>query len=152
MITTTTKSTANVAFIFLSTFTLCGATLQISATFIAGKSVATNHTALRPYSEIQCAAKCFEEGRYNRCRIAGYNRETHACYLSLDILQEVVDVVDQNVGIFIMQGILAQNIEVVFLVYWIYRMFIKKVRFRLWTRLKKWFMNIFILTHMVIRS
>jgi len=102
----TTAKTATYVGCFLQlTYTLCGATLQISATFIAGKSVATNHTALRPYSGIQCAAKCFEEGRYNRCRVAGYSRETHTCFLSLDSLQDVSDVVDQNVGIFIMQGI-----------------------------------------------
>jgi len=102
----TTAKTATYVGCFLQlTYTLCGATLQISATFIAGRSVATNHTALRPYSGIQCAAKCFEEGRYNRCRIAGYSRETHTCYLSLDSLQDVSDVADQNVGVLIMQGI-----------------------------------------------
>jgi len=77
----TTAATA-VALGFLSTFPLCRATSQISATFLAGKSVATNHIALRLYSEIQCAAKCFEESRYNRCRVAGYNKETHTCYRS----------------------------------------------------------------------
>jgi len=97
-------SRTSVVFAFLATLTLCGATLQIAATFIAGMSVATNHTALRPYSEIQCAAKCFDEGRYNRCRVAGYSRETHTCYLSLDNLQDVTDIADQNVGVFIMQG------------------------------------------------
>ena len=104
---TTTTSTVSVAFILIWTFTHVGATLQTSAMFIAGKSLATNHTALGPYSEIQCAAKCFEEGRYNRCSVAGYSRETHTCYLSLDSLQDVSDVADQTVGVFIMQGILS---------------------------------------------
>jgi len=98
-------SKTTVLLAILSTFALCGATLQISATFIAGMSIATNYTALRPYSEIQCAAKCFEEGRYNRCRVAGYSRETHTCYLSLDSLQDVSDVADQNIGVLILQGI-----------------------------------------------
>jgi len=101
----TTAKTAKDAFLFLLTIAISEATSQIAVTFIAGMSVATNYTALRPYSEIQCAAKCFDEGRYNRCRVAGYNRETHTCYLSLDSLQDVTDVADQNVGIFIMQGI-----------------------------------------------
>jgi len=100
-----TAKTAKVASLILLTIAISGATLQISVTFIAGMSVATNHTTLRPYSEIQCAAKCFEEGRYNRCRVAGYSRETHTCYLSLDSLQNVSDVADQNVGVFILQGI-----------------------------------------------
>jgi len=103
MFTTAMLGTA-VLFAVLLTFTICEATLQTTASFLAGKSVATNHTALRPYSEIQCATKCFEEGRYNRCRVAGYCRETHTCYLSLDSLQDVYDVVDQNIGVFIMQG------------------------------------------------
>jgi len=102
---TTAKTATSVVCFLQLTFTLCGATLQFSATLIARKSVSTNHTALRPYSETQCAAKCFEEGRYNRCRVAGYSRETHTCYLSLDSLQDVTDVADQNVGVFTMQGI-----------------------------------------------
>jgi len=101
----TGKTATTVALFCLSTIALSGATSQIKVTIIAGKSVATNHTALRPYSEIQCAAKCFEEGRYNRCRIAGYSRETHTCYLSLDSLQDVTDIADQNIGIFVMQGL-----------------------------------------------
>jgi len=109
-ILTTSKLTTAVTIPFLLTISLCAATLQISATFIAGKSVATNHTALRPYSEIQCAAKFFEEGRYNRCRVAGYSRKTHTCYLSLDSLQDVTDVADQNIGVFIMQGTCNKNV------------------------------------------
>jgi len=102
----TAKRATTIAFFLLSTSALNGATLQISAILLAGKSVATNYTALRPYSEIQCAAKCFEEGRYNRCRVAGYSRETHTCLLSLDSHVYVPDVADQNVGVFIMQGII----------------------------------------------
>jgi len=103
MLTAATRK-FTVLFAILLTVTICEANLQTTATFIAGKSLATNHTALRPYSEIQCAAKCFEESRYNRCSVAGYNRETHTCYLSLDSIQDVSDVADQNVGVFIMQG------------------------------------------------
>ena len=101
---TTAKTATTVALFLLLPLTLSGATLEISATFIAGKSVATNHTALRPYSEIQCAAKCFDEGRCNRCRVSGYSRETHTCYLSLDSLHNVSDVADQNIGVFILKG------------------------------------------------
>jgi len=100
----TAKKATTIAFVLLSTSALNGATLQISAILLAGKSVATNYTALRPYSEIQCAAKCFEEGRYNRCRVAGYCMMTHTCLLSLDSHVYVPDVADQNVGVFIMQG------------------------------------------------
>jgi len=103
--TPTAKTATTVLFFLLLTFALCWAFLQTPATFVAGKFVATNHTTLMPYSEIQCAAKCFEEGHNNRCSVAGYSRNTRTCYLSLDSLQNVSDVADQKVGVFIMQGI-----------------------------------------------
>ena len=93
---TTAKPALAVAIFLLLPLTLSGATSQKSATFIARKSVAANHTALRPYSEIQCVAKCFEESRCNRCTIAGYNMNTHTCYLRLENLQDLSDVADQK--------------------------------------------------------
>jgi len=89
--------------VVLSFFILpkCEATLSsASANFTKGKAVLTNHTTIQPYSKIQCAEKCFEEGRYGRCIVAGYNKALKARYLSVDAEENVVDVADEMSGVF----------------------------------------------------
>jgi len=84
----------------LFTSSICGATLLTTyAMFAKGKAVLTSHTTIQPYSKIQCAMKCFEEGQNGGCSVAGYNKTLEACYLSLDSLQDVVEVADEMSGV-----------------------------------------------------
>jgi len=64
----------------------------------------SSHTTLQPYSKTQCAEKCYEEGQNERCSIAGYNKALKACYLSLDSLQDVVEVADEISGVLYING------------------------------------------------
>jgi len=92
-----------VAAFTLFTLSICGATILTSAAmFTKGKAVLTSHTTLQPYSKIQCAEKCFEEGQNGRCSVAGYNKVLKACYLSVDSLQDVVNVADEMSGVLYM--------------------------------------------------
>jgi len=53
---------------------------QIYTTFTNKKSLPAYYTILQPVSEIQCLKACFEEGGYNRCGSAGYDRVTNASW------------------------------------------------------------------------
>ena len=76
----------------------------VATTFTNGKFVATSHTTLQPFSKIQCVEKCHQEERKGMCSLAAYNKATKTCYLSTDSQQDVVDVSDESVGVFFLQG------------------------------------------------
>lgn len=98
-------STVYAACIFLWTTALSDASIQATATnFTRGKAVASSHTVLQPLSKVQCARKCYDEGKEGRCNIAGYNKTTKACYLSVDTHHDVIDVQDENTGVIFHPG------------------------------------------------
>jgi len=71
-----------------------------SAQFAKRKVVATSYKTIQSLSKIQCVEKCFEEGRNGMCNVAGYNKRTKECYLSVDSPQDVLDVTDEMAGVF----------------------------------------------------
>ena len=73
------------------------------ATFISNKTVSTRYLQVTPMSKLQCVEKCYTEGKHGRCVIAGYTNATQSCHLSMDSQQDVVDVPDESVGVFIYQ-------------------------------------------------
>ena len=80
---------------------------DITTPFVQGKTVATSYATIQPYSKVQCAKKCYEEGRKGKCNVAGYNRETKSCQLSEDMEPDVLDAIDEAAGVYIFpQGIL----------------------------------------------
>lgn len=89
-------------FILLTTSICEGTFLTTNAQFNKGKAVATSYKTIQPMSEIQCVVRCFEEGRNGMCRVAGYNKGTNGCYLSVDTPQDVQDVADEMAGVFFM--------------------------------------------------
>ena len=95
-----TQTQLCVAVFIFCTSAICGATMiTTSAYFTKGKAVSTSHTTFQPYSIIQCAVKCFEEGRNGNCSIAGYDNALNACYLSVDAVGDVVDIADEMSGV-----------------------------------------------------
>jgi len=87
--------------VFLLTITLCMATLQSVLTrFTEKKSVATSHTILKSVSKVQCVEKCNKERQKGRCTLAGYNKATKTCFLSVDDPQDVVDTTNDMAGVF----------------------------------------------------
>ena len=70
-----------------------------TATFVMRKIVPTRYLTIQPFSIIQCATKCYEEGRQGRCSIAGYNTTTKSCYLSMNSWNDAIDVPDDTIGI-----------------------------------------------------
>jgi len=87
--------------VLLFTASICEATLlSTTAQFTKGKVVATSYKTIQPFSEVQCVTKCFEDGRKGMCYVAGYNKVTSTCYLSVDREQDVLDVEDDMTGVF----------------------------------------------------
>jgi len=96
------RMTLSVTMLYLVTIALSDGQIQdITTEFEAGKAVATSHTTIQPYSKIQCVKKCYEEGKKDRCNVAGYNKETKSCHLSVDMRHEVLDVADAGAGVYI---------------------------------------------------
>ena len=82
-------------------FILCNANMQRAMTMFTGKkSVATSHTTLQKVSKIKCVERCNKEKQNGRCTLAGYNKATKTCYISLDDPQDVLDTTDEMSGVF----------------------------------------------------
>lgn len=81
----------------------CGAQIQdVNTQFVGRKIVATSHLILQQYSKIKCVKKCHEENLKGLCNVAGYNKTTQTCYISVDSQQDVLDVADDMAGVFFM--------------------------------------------------
>jgi len=79
---------------------------QFKATFVGRKTVSTSYRTLERLSIVQCVEKCYNEGKLGRCTVAGYNRATQTCRLSMDSSHDVEDTADASSGVFVYEGIL----------------------------------------------
>jgi len=70
--------------------------------FTIGKAVSTNYKAIERFSEIQCVRKYYDERKNDMCSVAGYNRTSRVCTLSIDNQEDLVDVADDMAGVFVM--------------------------------------------------
>ena len=83
---------------------MCNANVQsVTTKFTEKKCVATSHTTLQKISKIKCVEKCNKERQNGRCTLAGYNKATKTCYISLDDPQDVLDTTDDMTGVFFYQ-------------------------------------------------
>jgi len=89
------------AIFIICTTSVCGATI-LTTNFTNRKAVATSHKTIQPLTDIQCVRECFQEGRKGMCNVAGYNKDTATCQLSVDSQQDVVDATDEMSGVFYM--------------------------------------------------
>ena len=92
--------TVSAVFMFLLFCVSAASTQKLHTYFVKGKTVATSHTTLRPYSQIQCVNRCVWEARNGHCSVAGYNKTAQSCHLSIGSQQDVFDDADQSVGVF----------------------------------------------------
>jgi len=87
--------------LFLLTLNMCTANIQsVMTTFTEKTRVATSHTTLQNISDIQCVRKCSKERQTGGCTLAGYNKATVTCYLSIDDPQDVLGTSDEMSGVF----------------------------------------------------
>jgi len=70
--------------------------LTIKSKCLSRKSVETSQMTLYNHSEIHCVRKCHEENTKGLCSIAGYNKTTQTCHLSVDNHHDVLDVDEET--------------------------------------------------------
>jgi len=79
----------------------CVATIQsVTTKFTEGKILSTSYTTLQKMSKIQCVERCNKEKQTGGCTLAGYNKATRSCFLSVDGPQDVLDTTDEAYGVF----------------------------------------------------
>jgi len=89
------------SFILLVTIFMCTASFQsMTTTFTEGKKLSTNYATLQKVSKVQCVEKCNKDRQTGGCTLAGYNKATRSCYLSVDGPQDVLDTTDETYGVF----------------------------------------------------
>jgi len=77
------------------------ANIQIVITrFTEKKIVAKSHTTLQKISKIRSVERCNKERQNGMCTIAGYNKATQTCFLSVDDPQDVLDTTYDMAGVF----------------------------------------------------
>jgi len=88
------------SFLLLASITLCTSTIQsVTTTFTKMKSVATSYATLENISKIRCVERCNRDSQVN-CTLAGYDKATKTCYLSVDNPQNPVNTTDDMHGVF----------------------------------------------------
>jgi len=90
----------NVVVVIMCALVLTEALIQdTTKEYLKGKWIATSHTTLHQYSKVQCVRRCYEESRHGRCTVAGYDKPTKTCYLSVDSQQDLLHVADEALGV-----------------------------------------------------
>ena len=77
--------------------------LETDTRFENRKCVGSSHKTLQHYSKIKCVQKCHEENTKGLCNVAGYDKATKTCYLSMDSYQDVLDVNDESFGVYFIE-------------------------------------------------
>lgn len=81
--------------------TLCTALIQsVKTRFTEGKQLLTSHTTLQKISKIKCVERCNQAKKNNMCTLAGYDKATKTCFLSVDDPQNILDTDDETFGVF----------------------------------------------------
>jgi len=89
--------------LLLVTTSICDANMWTSVTeFTKGKAVSTSYKTFERFSEVQCVKKCNDERKNDMCNVAGYNKTSRVCTLSIDNQEDLVDVADDMAGVFVM--------------------------------------------------
>ena len=71
--------------------------------FVNRKCVGSSRMTLHHYSKLKCVQKCHEENTKGLCNVAGYDKGTKTCYLSMDSHQDVLDVDDELSGVYLLE-------------------------------------------------
>jgi len=97
----------------LMSIALCMATIQsVKTKFKEGKKLSTSHTTLQRISKIQCVERCSKGKQTGACTLAGYNKATKTCYLSVDDAQDVLDTTDETFGVFFYEPDLTGRLQI----------------------------------------
>ena len=96
--------------------TMCTAIIQsVMTTFIQNKSVATIRATVQNISKIRCVERCNKERQKGMCTLAGYNKATKTCYLSIDNPKDIMDTADEMAGVILFDSDLTGLYRILFM-------------------------------------
>jgi len=99
-----TKKAVTVAVVILMTIALCSTNIQeVRTQFVKNKFLSTIYATRQSISQLQCVQWCSTERKSGKCKIAGYNKYSKACSLSMDYQHNLLDVADETTGVFLME-------------------------------------------------
>jgi len=99
----TTKA-ATVAVVTLVTIALCSADIQeVRTQFVKNKVLSTSYATKHNISKLNCVQWCFRDRQMGKCKIAGYNKYAKTCSLSMDNPENLMNVVDEMTGVYVME-------------------------------------------------
>lgn len=97
-----TQKAATVAIVFLFTIALCLAEIrEVRTQFVKKKLLSTSYAIKQPISQLHCVQWCSKDRQTGKCKIAGYNKSSKTCQLSMDYPQQLMDVADEMTGVFL---------------------------------------------------
>jgi len=96
-----TEKAATVAIVFLMTIAICSTTIQeVKTNFVQNKLLSTSYATKQPSSQLYCVQLCSRDKQFGKCRIAGYNKSSKECKLSMDYPHTLLNVDDARNGVF----------------------------------------------------
>ena len=99
-----TKKVVTVAVVILMTIALCSANKQdVRMQFVKKKVLHTTYATKETNSELNCARWCLKDKQLGKCKMAGYNKYSKSCSLSMDNPADALDVNDEMSGIYSME-------------------------------------------------
>ena len=83
------------------TIALCSTTVQeVRTQFVKNKFPSTSYATKHPISSLHCVKWCSKDRQSGKCKIAGYNKASKTCELSMNYPQQLMDAADEMTGVF----------------------------------------------------
>jgi len=96
-----TKKAVTVAVVILMTIALCSADIQeVRTEFVKNKVLSSSYATKQHISKLNCVQWCSRDRQVGKCKTAGYNKYSKSCSLSMDNLEDVLDIDDEMTGVF----------------------------------------------------
>ena len=96
------EKATTVAVVILMTIALCSADIQeVNTQFKTNKVLSTSYATKQHISKLNCVQWCSRERKIGKCKIAGYNKHAKECSLSMDNIEDTLDIANEMTGIYV---------------------------------------------------
>jgi len=98
------EKATTVAVVFLLTIAFCSADIQeVRTQFITNKVLSSSYATKQHISKLKCVEWCSRDRKMGKCKMAGYNKYSKTCSLSMDNPADALDVADEMTGVFVIE-------------------------------------------------
>ena len=99
-----TKNAVTVVIVILMTIALCLADIQeVRTQFVKNKVLSSSYATKQNISKLKCVQWCSRDRQMGKCKISGYNKYAKTCSLSMDNKEDLIDVADEMIGVYVME-------------------------------------------------